>query len=101
MVARESVVEEFDVRQELAQSCVSVHRRATPKPNGLLGWASYHSRPNETAARHNTGTSHPVDGHRPKEVVPAAIVNVGNKNKHEMRVLPLTPSYRHMSTVCP
>ena len=100
MVAREPVAEIFVGRQELARSYVSVHRRAALKPSDLWISVPHHPNPNEKAARHSMGTCHPVNGHRPKELVPVAIVSMGNKNKDERRVLPQLPSYRHLPTVC-
>lgn len=100
MVAQEPVVEVFSGRQELARSYVSVHRRAALKPSDLRISVPHHPNPNEKADRHSMGTCHPVNGHRPKELVPVAIVSAGNKNKDEIRVLPQIPDYRRLPVVC-
>ena len=101
MVARKPAAEVVDGRLALARPTVSVHRQTTPRTNGLRILVSHHPRLNETATRHSTGTCRPVsDDHRPKELVRAAIVNAGNKNKRELRELPQLPSYHHPPTAC-
>lgn len=101
MVDQEPAAEIFAGRCELARSRVSEHRQTRRKPHGLrLILEPHHPNRNETANRHSMDTRHPVNGHRPKELIPAVILNAGNKNKREIHALPQLPSYRRPPAVC-